>query len=341
MQITLTELHKRLLNDFQRDFPLTPSPYRALAEHLGVDEAAVLAAFAELDRQQLVSRIGAIIPPNHIGASTLVAMAIPPGQLQVVADRISAFPEVNHNYERENRFNLWFVAAASSAGQLQTVLAAIEQATGFAALRLPLVDDFFIDLGFPLDFCQSGNTPPTVGLSNPPVARQTQYKPDAQDLALLAQIADGLPLCPRPYAQLGLQISMDEAEVIHRLTVLKAQGLIKRLGVIVKHRPLGYRANAMVVWDVPDTQVKQLGGQISQFSFVTLCYQRPRHAEWPYNLYCMIHGKDRATVLAQLAQLSQACGLGGFARQVLFSRRCFKQRGAVYQAPPTPVTANG
>lgn len=158
MQITLTELHKRLLNDFQRDFPLMPSPYRALAEHLGVHEAAVLAAFAELDRQQLVSRIGAIIPPNHIGASTLVAMAIPPGQLQAVADRISAFPEVNHNYERENRFNLWFVAAASSAGQLQTVLAAIEQATGFAALRLPLVDDFFIDLGFPLDFCQSGNT---------------------------------------------------------------------------------------------------------------------------------------------------------------------------------------
>ncbi|ASF48750.1 AsnC family protein [Methylovulum psychrotolerans] len=173
------------------------------------------------------------------------------------------------------------------------------------------------------------------------MARQTQYKPDTQDLALLAQIADGLPLCPRPYAQLGLQISMDEVEVIHRLTVLKAQGLIKRLGVIVKHRPLGYRANAMVVWDVPDAQVKQLGGQISQFNFVTLCYQRPRHAEWPYNLYCMIHGKNRATVLAQLAQLSQACGLGEFARQVLFSRRCFKQRGAVYQAPPTSVTANG
>ncbi|MDD5273240.1 MAG: AsnC family protein [Methylovulum sp.] len=165
--------------------------------------------------------------------------------------------------------------------------------------------------------------------------------PDTRDLELLAHISGGLPLCPRPYAQIGLQIGMDEAEVISRLGALKTQGLIKRLGVIVKHRPLGYRANAMVVWDVPDAHIKQLGGQISQFSFVTLCYQRPRHSEWPYNLYCMIHGKDRATVLAQLAQLNQACELGDFARQILFSRRCFKQRGAVYQAPPTTVTANG
>ncbi|MDD5273239.1 MAG: Lrp/AsnC family transcriptional regulator [Methylovulum sp.] len=148
---TLSALHKRLLNDFQRDFPLSPTPYRDIAEQLGVSEAAVLAAFAELDRQQLISRIGPIIPPNHIGASTLVAMAIPAEQLQAVADKISAFPEVNHNYEREHRLNLWFVAVASSQEHLQAVIATIEQATGFAALQLPLVDDFFIDLGFKLD----------------------------------------------------------------------------------------------------------------------------------------------------------------------------------------------
>ncbi len=147
----LTDLQKRLLNDFQRDFPLSPTPYRDIAEQLGVTETEVITALAELNAQQFISRIGAVIPPNHIGASTLVAMAIPAAQLQTVADKISAFPEINHNYEREHRLNLWFVAVAANAAQLQQVIENIEQQTGFPALQLPLVDDFFIDLGFKLD----------------------------------------------------------------------------------------------------------------------------------------------------------------------------------------------
>jgi len=163
---------------------------------------------------------------------------------------------------------------------------------------------------------------------------------DARDLDLLAQVSSGLPLCSRPYAQIGAKLGMDEAEVIDRLAALKAQGLIKRLGVVVKHRPLGYRANAMIVWNAPDDVIKHLGEHISRFSFVTLCYQRPKQPEWPYNLYCMIHGKDRATVLAQLEQLDDACGLAAFERQILFSRRCFKQRGAVYQTQKMAVSVD-
>ncbi len=154
---------------------------------------------------------------------------------------------------------------------------------------------------------------------------------DARDLQLLEHVQLGLPVCARPYAQIGTAIDMPEAEVIERLTRLKQQGLIKRMGVIVKHHKLGYRANAMIVWNVPDDLVKQLGGHIGRFPFVTLCYQRPRQPEWPYNLYCMIHGKDKAKVLMQLEQLIECCGLAGFEKEILFSRRCFKQRGALYQ----------
>jgi len=154
---------------------------------------------------------------------------------------------------------------------------------------------------------------------------------DAQDLQLLEHVQLGLPLCSRPYAQIGANLDMPESEVIERLTRLKQKGLIKRMGVIVKHHKLGYRANAMVVWNVPDDLVKQLGGHISRFEFVTLCYQRPRQPQWPYNLYCMIHGKDKATVLQQLEQLVDCCGLAGFDKEILFSRRCFKQRGALYR----------
>ncbi len=147
----LTDLDKHLLNDFQRDFPLSPTPYQDIADRLGVTEAAVMNALTALSDQHFISRIGAIIPPNHIGVSTLVAMAIPDAQLQAVADKISAYPEINHNYEREHHFNLWFVAIAADELHLQHVIRAIEQDTGFNALQLPLLDDFFIDLGFTLD----------------------------------------------------------------------------------------------------------------------------------------------------------------------------------------------
>jgi len=147
----LNALHTRLLNDFQRDFPLSPRPYLEIAEHLGVSEEAVLSALSDLSEHDYISRVGPIIPPNQLGVSTLVAMAIPPEQLQRVADQISARPEVNHNYEREHRFNLWFVLIASDAAHLQQVLDSIDEETGYQTLSLPLVDEFFIDLGFNLD----------------------------------------------------------------------------------------------------------------------------------------------------------------------------------------------
>ncbi|HCT99551.1 MAG TPA: AsnC family protein [Methylococcaceae bacterium] len=158
---------------------------------------------------------------------------------------------------------------------------------------------------------------------------------DEKDYQLLAQIADGLPLCSHPYAVIGKKIGLSEAQIIERLTMLQKNGNIKRLGVIVKHATLGYRANAMVVWRIPEENVEIVAQAMLQFSFVTLCYQRPMLPEWPYNLYCMIHGKNKETVQCQLAQLIEVCGLAVVDKQILFSSRCFKQRGAVYTANGT------
>ena len=153
---------------------------------------------------------------------------------------------------------------------------------------------------------------------------------DAIDHQLLLEIQQGLSLTSRPYAVIAEQLAIGENEVISRMSHLKKQGLIKRLGVIVKHRKLGYRANAMVVWNIPDDKVDEIGATISQINFVNLCYQRPRHEQWSYNLYCMIHGKNREIVLQQLEQLIHICQLSTFEHEVLFSRQCFKQRGARY-----------
>ncbi len=154
---------------------------------------------------------------------------------------------------------------------------------------------------------------------------------DDLDTALVTAIQTGLPLSVTPYADVGRQIGMSEAEVIARLQRLQQQGVIKRLGVVVRHHELGYRANAMTVWNIPDEQVSGLGACIGRFEFVTLCYRRPRRLpDWPYNLFTMIHGRDRGEVLGNIQLLAQRCGLESIQYEVLFSKRRFKQRGAIY-----------
>ena len=153
---------------------------------------------------------------------------------------------------------------------------------------------------------------------------------DYKDALLLTQIAKGLPICSHPYAVIGERIGLSESEVIKRITHLQKMGMIKRLGIIVKHATLGYRANAMIVWRIPEADIDFVAQEMLKLSFVTLCYQRPMRPEWPYNLYCMIHGKNKTKVNAQLAQLIEDCNLREVEKQILFSSRCFKQRGAVY-----------
>jgi siroheme decarboxylase len=148
---------------------------------------------------------------------------------------------------------------------------------------------------------------------------------------LIALIQEGLPLVPRPYLAIAERLGMTEMEVISGIQSLLNSGLMKRLGIVVRHRKLGYRANAMIVWDVPDHQVTQLGQQFKQFDFVTLCYCRRRHLpQWPYNLFCMIHGQEQETVLQKLQTMIEVCQLQQIPHQVLFSKRCFKQCGARY-----------
>ena len=100
----------------------------------------------------LISRIGAVIAPHRAGWSTLAAMAVPPERLEAVAGLVSGFPEVNHNYEREHRLNLWFVVTGPDLGHVRSVLQAIEEGTGLDVIDLPMVEAFRLDLGFSLQW---------------------------------------------------------------------------------------------------------------------------------------------------------------------------------------------
>lgn len=154
---------------------------------------------------------------------------------------------------------------------------------------------------------------------------------DATDIALLHAIEDGLPLVKDPYREIGRRLGIPEAEVMARLCLLQSSGVIKRFGVVVRHRELGYRANAMVVWDIPDDEVAEAGARLSRQDGVTLCYRRPRRLpQWRYNLFTMVHGRDRDAVLRHIDALIKKLDLNDVPHEVLFSHRRFKQRGARY-----------
>jgi siroheme decarboxylase len=148
--MSFTAADIRLLNDFQRDFPLTPRPFARIAEKLGVTEDEVLERLDDLRDRGAISRVGAVVRPNTAGASTLAAMAVPAARLDEVAAIVNAEPAVNHNYEREHEINLWFVVTAADAAGVQEVLKRIGRKTGLPALDLPLERAFHIDLGFDL-----------------------------------------------------------------------------------------------------------------------------------------------------------------------------------------------
>lgn len=331
----MSDLPLSLLNDFQRDFPLTPRPFDGIAQRLGLGLEELLDTLRRLTREGVISRVGAVFRPNRVGASTLAAIAVPEARLAEVARLVSARPEVNHNYEREHRLNLWFVAAAANPQELEQVLRGIEQQTGLPVLRLPMVQDYHIDLGFDLR--------PTVGRSGRRPQQAAPARPlelDALDYALIEAIQEGLPLVARPYAEIAAFIGVPEAAVLERMGRLLDHGVIKRLGIIVRHHELGFRANAMVVWNIPDERVDECGRCVGASGLVNLCYQRPRRLpEWPYNLFCMIHGKDRDAVLAHLEHLRDQCGLTDFPCEVLFSRQRFKQTGARYLATRSKAEA--
>ena len=321
-----TDLEFRLLNDFQRGFPLVADPWAAIGARLGCGAADVLAHLASLRDQGKISRVGPVFAPNRIGASTLAAMAVPVAELPRVAAIVSAFAGVNHNYRREHRYNLWFVANAADEAELAALLATMGTATGCPPISLPLVEEYHIDLGF--DLASGRRTRHAVGQ---PVTRRGL---DAAEWRLIHALHDGLQWQPRPFRAVADAAGLCETDVLATLAGWLDEGLMRRFGVVVRHRELGYRANAMCVWAAPDDQVSRLGHLLAGQDGVSLCYRRKRPGpDWPYTLFCMIHGHSRDAVEARRHEIAQAVGLADLPAAVLFSTDCYKQCGARYRAP--------
>ena len=336
-----------LLNPWQRNFPLVREPFAVVAQQCGRSSAEVLALLKTLSGGGALSRIGGVFSAHAGGAALLSAMAVPPERLQEVAAIVSAHPGVNHNYEREDRFNLWFVMTAFDAALLEQAMLGLERDTGLSALRLPMVRPYRIDLGFDLrarmagaPVAQSAPSPavrlaPRGGASQLGAARRllendqhlAPVVADA-DRALAALLEEGLPLVERPFDAWAQALGCEFESVLGKLQAWLDAGTLRRFGTIVRHHEFGFDANAMTVFNVPADLVDARGARVAREAGVTLSYRRQPAAGWPYNLYFMVHGSDRTAVQAAIARVIDNCDLGGFAHQVLFSRQRFKQTGA-------------
>lgn len=329
-----------VMDAWQRDFPCVPEPFAVLARHHGYEVEALLHDLHEAQTHRVLGRIGGVFAPNTVGASTLAAVAVPPEDIARAAAIVNRHPEVNHNYEREHAFNLWFVAAADHAARLREVLDTIGEELGVPVHDFPLEAEYHIDLGFSL---QDGSRAPHRIRPQPRGALSTDQR------RLMTLLGQGLALVEHPYADWAYRLGWTEAGVLAQLRHWQTTGVLRRFGCIVRHHELGYTANAMCVWQVPPDARDALGERLAAQPGVNLCYGRPSRGEaWPYNLFCMVHGKDREAVRAQVTRLAGAAGLADYPHACLFSRRRFKQTGAMYgwqaapeaQRAPLPVSSS-
>lgn len=339
----ISQLQQDIINNSQKGFPLTRQPYKTIAEQLAkvniiTNELKVFLAIDDLGNQEVLSRVGPVFDHKKAGASTLAALAVPAKDLDKIAGIVNQFEQVNHNYGRDSysqkeKYNLWFVVTSSDMVALKSTLANIELLTGLAVLVLPMEASYHIDLAFSINV--TGIESPTSNQETKQLKAVNQSDTasltDIEKVALRSAIEKGLPTSLLPYQVIAQQLSLTEQQVIKQISLWQEEGLIRRFGLVIKHRRLGYDANAMVVWNIPNDDMDNVAQKLAKCAPVSLCYQRPRRLpDWPYNLFCMIHGTDRSLVLQQISQITEQLALESVQKDVLFSFKAYKQHGARY-----------
>jgi len=328
----IDDVDAALIDGFQSDFPVRERPFEVVGEELGISADEALERVEALREDGIFRRFGAVLNPPVIGASTLAAVSAPEDRFDEVAAIINDYRQVNHNYARDHEWNMWFVVTAGSREKRDEILDDIEARTGCSVLVLPMLTDYYIDLEFPVVNSDRFARESIDGTD----ASATRISEDAAadfsalDRRLLLEIQEGFPLSATPYRDIADAIDADVGDVLAAIERLREDGCIKRIGCVVNHITTGFDNNCMVVWDVPDDQLDELGERVGELPYVTLCYHRPRRPEqdWEYNLFTMIHGRDADAVDEKIDELSTTYLSVDHDR--LYSTATLKQTGARY-----------
>lgn len=152
-----------------------------------------------------------------------------------------------------------------------------------------------------------------------------------QQRNVMRHLARGLPICDEPYKELAAASGISEEDLLKFIGELVDTNVISRFGMVVNHESVGYDSNAIVVWDVPDDEVDQVGALLGLQEKISLCYKRPRQMpDWPYNLFTMIHGRSEQEVISELNKIVSENNIENYASDVLISSNTFKHTGSRY-----------
>ncbi|MHB1325919.1 MAG: siroheme decarboxylase subunit beta [Thermoleophilia bacterium] len=152
------------------------------------------------------------------------------------------------------------------------------------------------------------------------------FSPRERELVRLLQ--DDIPVTASPFADIAAAVGLTEDEVLEKVREWLADGTIRRFGAMVRHQRLGYKANSMTAWDVPDDRAEEVGRILAEASEVSHCYQRPRAEGWTYNLFAMIHAATPEGCNEVAAALAEKVGIDEY--ELLFSSREFKKISMKY-----------
>lgn len=154
---------------------------------------------------------------------------------------------------------------------------------------------------------------------------------DSLDKAIILKLQEDLPLVPRPYGYIACELGISEEELLHKLRKLKKEKILRRIGAILHHRTVGFKANAMVVWNIPEHNVKQAVDIILSFSQVSHCYQREVLPNWHYNIYTMIHSKSFKQCDNIISSISELINVNEY--EILYSTKELKKSSMKYFLP--------
>jgi len=316
----------RLLEELQQDLPLVERPFAGIGRRCGMSEAEVIETTRTFLSQGLVREISALLDGRRLGFRSALVAVRAAGSVESLTGRINPHPGVSHNYLRDHPWNLWFTLAVPEERDLA---AEVEGLLGCGAppfMILPAVRTF--KLRVHLRFAEPGR--PGGDKQSVSPASEAEGSPALSPFhrQLLGRLEEPLPVIPRPWEAVAAALDASQEEVMTAVDALKRSGIIRRVAAVLRHRSVGYAANAMVCLRLPEGRVAEAGERAARLSWVSHCYQRESRPEWPYALYAMVHARSREQcdgLVGNLAEVVEAEGL-----QVLYSQRELKKRRIKY-----------
>ena len=324
---SLGESDKELLNEIQWTFPLVTRPFDTIAKKFDTTPEIIKEKLNNLKEIGVLRQLSAIFDTRKLGyTSSLVAMEIEHDKLDYVASQINRHPGVSHNYERDHQFNLWFTLAVPPGADLNAELEKFNVLKGIKKVRmLPTLQLFKIGVKLDLVDDKKHEIAPTEEKKE---IKNIKFEPTEQDKDFIRELQKDMEIIDEPFVQAANNLGITEDELFAKMKHYESMGVLRRFAAILRHRQVGFTANGMIVWKVPENRITSVGETLGSFPQVSHCYERPTYDDWPYNVFSMIHCKthDEAHDVAKTIQNQ----INVDEYKILFSSREFKKTRVEY-----------